>query len=206
MGIIKGDLFVISAPSGAGKSTLCKGLMEALPGIRFSVSYTTREPRPGEVNGVHYNFVTQPEFERMVSKGEFLEWARVHDNYYGTSKKAIDEMLAGGADCLLDIDTQGAAQIRKQFPGAVLIFIMPPSMGVLKQRLEGRGSDTPEVIKRRLENAAGEIKRYKEFDYVIINGSLEEALGRLKAVVLARKSLAAKIDPDWIEKDFLNRG
>ena len=197
---------MISAPSGAGKSTLCKGLMGANPNIRFSVSFTTRQPRPGEVNGVHYNFVAEPEFQKMADAGEFVEWARVHNNYYGTSGKAIEQMLSSGADCLLDIDTQGAAQIRQKFSDAVLVFILPPSMEALRERLEGRKSDPPEVIKTRLENARGEIKRYKDFDYAIINDSLEEALERLKAVVLARKCLLAKIDPGWIEKNFLGRG
>ena len=203
---MKGDLFVISAPSGAGKSTLCNGLMGANPNIKFSVSYTTRQPRPGEVNGIHYNFVAEAEFQKMADNGEFLEWARVHNNYYGTSRKAIEDMLSSGADCLLDIDTQGASQIRQKFPDAVLLFILPPSMEALRERLEGRKSDSPEVIKTRLENARGEIKRYKDFDYVIINDSLEEALERLKAVLLARKCLMAKIDPGWIEKSFLGRG
>ena len=147
----KGDLFVISAPSGAGKSTLCHRLMEETPGVAFSVSHTTRAPRKGEVDGVDYHFVSKEQFMHMVEQEEFLEWAEVHGNCYGTSRSAVTAMLENGQDVLLDIDVQGAMQVRDVFPESVLIFILPPSLQVLERRLRNRGTDTEETIRLRLE-------------------------------------------------------
>ncbi|MDA8168236.1 MAG: guanylate kinase [Nitrospiraceae bacterium] len=197
-----GDIFIISAPSGAGKTTLCDRLIAELPRLRHSVSYTTRNPRPGEVDGVHYNFVPEAEFKAMVERDEFVEWAVVHGNYYGTSAEGLREMTASGADVVLDIDTQGAKQMKGKFPEAVYIFILPPSMKTLRQRLEDRKSDSPDVIVRRLKNAVDEIRDYYLYDYVIINDVLEEALERLKAVILAQRVSASRVDPAWIEEQF----
>lgn len=202
----KGSLFVVSAPSGAGKTTLCQKLCETLPGIRYSVSYTTREPRPGEVNDVHYTFVDRAAFKALADAGDFVEWAEVHGNFYGTSRRRIEEMVQAGTDVILDIDVQGARQIRQALPDCLLIFILPPSMEVLKERLRGRMSDTEQVIERRLRNALGEIAEYKNYDYVIINNLFDEALRDLSSIVLAERSRTAKVDREWIERTFLKEG
>jgi len=199
----KGDLFVISAPSGTGKTTLARALLKLLPDLRHSVSYTTRKRRPGEIDGIDYRFISEAEFTRMAEACEFLEWAKVHGNFYGTSEKALKAMTGQGVDVLLDIDTQGARQTREKLPDAVLIFILPPSLKTLKERLVGRKSDSPEDIKKRLKRALDEIKEYKIYDYVILNDKLEEALEELKAVVLARRASVSKVDPDWVKSQFL---
>jgi guanylate kinase len=154
----RGSLFVVSAPSGTGKTTLCQKLREALPDLKFSVSYTTRKPREGEINDVHYTFVDEDEFRLMITDGEFVEWAQVHGNFYGTSKKRIEALMNEGLDVLLDIDVQGGGQIRAHFPDSVLIFVLPPSMDELKKRLSGRMTDSEDVINKRLVNAVDEIK------------------------------------------------
>ena len=188
-----GNLYVIAAPSGAGKTTLVRLLLEREPELRLSVSWTTRAPRPGEENGREYHFVTVDTFQAMISRQEFLEWAEVHGNYYGTSRKWIAECLAQGSDVLLEIDWQGARQVRVFFPEAVGIFILPPSMQDLQQRLTGRGTDAREVIERRLAAAQAEMRHVGEFDYVIVNDRLEQALDDLCAVVRAsRLSLPAQ--------------
>lgn len=202
----KGSLFVVSAPSGAGKTSLCQRLCETLPGIRHSVSYTTREPRPGEVDGVHYSFVDRSVFTAMAEKGEFLEWAEVHGNCYGTSRRRIEELLQAGVDVVLDIDVQGARQIRQSLQGCLLIFILPPSMETLKERLRGRKSDTEQVIAQRLRNALGEIAEYKKYEYVIINNLFDEALRDLASIVLAERARTAKADHEWVERTFLKEG
>jgi len=201
--IKKGILFVISAPSGAGKTTLCQNLLANMPGIRFSVSYTTRSPRQGEVNGIHYNFVDEKEFQRMIANREFIEWAEVHGNFYGTSGKKIAEMTLAGIDVLLDIDVQGARQVRESLPDSVLIFILPPSFEVLKKRLIGRMTDTDEVIGKRLKKAAFEIREYKNYDYVIVNDVIENALTELKSVIITERVRASTIDSRLIEENFL---
>ncbi|MEW5746578.1 MAG: guanylate kinase [Nitrospirota bacterium] len=198
----KGSLFVVSAPSGAGKTSLCQKLCEILPGIRYSVSYTTRAPRPGEIDDVHYTFVDAAAFRAMAAAGEFVEWAEVHGNFYGTSRRRIEELLQAGTDVILDIDVQGARQIRRSLPGCLLLFILPPSMEVLKQRLTGRMSDTAAVIERRLRNALAEIAEYKNYDYVIINDLFDEALRDLSSIVLAERVRVTKIDQEWIERTF----
>ena len=188
-----GRLFVISAPSGAGKTTLTRMLLAADPAIKLSISTTTRPPRPGEVDGREYHFVAPARFEAMRDAGEFLEWAHVHGNYYGTSKRWIVEQRALGHDVLLEIDWQGAQQVRQAFDDPVGIFILPPSVDALRDRLVGRGQDSAEVIARRLAAARTEMSHVSEFDYVIINKDLAQALIDLQTVVgAARLTCAAQ--------------
>jgi len=184
----RGCLFVVSAPSGAGKSTLCSALRRQVPDLLYSVSYTTRAPRPGEQEGKDYVFIGLEEFKRGIELGKWAEWALVHGNYYGTSADVIDQALASGKDLLLDIDVQGAAQIRQRFAQAVTIFILPPSMEVLRQRLESRGTDSRETIEKRLGNASAEIAQQTAYRYVVANDSLPEALARLVAIVTRHRA------------------
>ena len=182
-----GTLFIVTAPSGAGKTTLVSGLLERDPLVRLSVSYTTRAPRTGEVNGQHYHFIDVQGFRALRDKGEFLEWAEVHSNYYGTSKRWLEEQIRAGRDILLEIDWQGAQQVRKVFPKAVGVFILPPSVEELERRLRGRGTDSEDVISRRVLGARGEMRHVAEFDYVIINENLPAAIEDLVAVVRASR-------------------
>ena len=182
-----GNLFVVAAPSGAGKSSLVKALMELDGQIKPSVSHTTRPPRGQEKHGREYYFVSPPEFDAMVVAEAFVEWAHVHGQRYGTSKKAIEDRMASGGDVVLEIDFQGALQIKKIYANAVLIFILPPSWEELRARLERRGEDAPEVIELRLRNAAIEMAQAREFDFVIINELFERALFDLKAIVHAQR-------------------
>lgn len=180
-----GGLLVISAPSGAGKTTLCRRLLAEVPAIEFSVSHTTRAPRPSEEDGVDYHFVTSAEFAARRDRGEFLEWAVVAGHEYGTSAAAVREAMARGRDVLLDIDTQGAASVRRLVPEAVQIFILPPGPEALRERLVGRRSETPADLDRRLGLALGEIEQAHLYDYLVVNDDLEEAFDRLRAVVLS---------------------
>lgn len=182
-----GNLFIVSAPSGAGKSTLVRGLLERDAAVQLSVSFTTRAPRPGERDGREYHFTDVARFRAMREKGEFLEWAEVHGNYYATSRVWLEERMALGQDVLLEIDWQGAQQVRAVFPGAIGIFILPPSMEELERRLVGRGQDSPDVIARRLAAAHDEMGHVGEFEYAIINNYLEDALADLLAVVRATR-------------------
>ena len=182
-----GNLFVVAAPSGSGKSTLVKALMEVDAGVVPSISHTTRAPRGQEVDGREYHFVDDATFQRMVRDGAFFEWAQVHDHYYGTSRKAVEALLRDGRDVVLEIDWQGALQIRKLFPDAVLVFILPPSLQELRARLERRGEDTHDVIEQRLVNAQRELDQVYHFDYVIINRLFERALFDLKTIVHAQR-------------------
>jgi guanylate kinase len=182
-----GNLFVVAAPSGAGKSSLVKALMELDSRVQPSVSHTTRPPRGQEKHGREYFFVSSQEFDAMVLADGFVEWAFVHGHRYGTSKKAIEERIAQGADVILEIDFQGALQIKRMFGNAVLIFILPPSWEELRSRLERRGEDSTEVIETRLKNAAEEMAQVNEFDFVIINELFERALFDLKAIVHAQR-------------------
>lgn len=197
----RGDIFVISGPSGVGKTTLSQLLLKSVKRLAFSISYTTRPPREGEKNGIDYFFVTLPEFKTMVNKGEMLEWAEVYGHYYGTSAKFIKETLMEGQDVLLDIDVQGAEHIKRHFSQAVLIFIVPPSLEVLRRRLWERQTETEEALKRRLESARKEIKNCKKFDYIVINKDLKSALSEILAIVTATK---ATRDRKWpqIKKTF----
>ncbi len=201
----KGDLFVVSAPSGAGKTTLCQRLLSMIEGITFSVSYTTRAPRPEEVDGRDYFFVSEDEFRKMADAGEFAEWAQVHGNLYGTSKKRLDEALNGGTDILLDIDVQGARQLKDSYPEGIFIFVLPPSMDILSERLRGRMSDTPEVIAGRLRKAVDEIRDYAQYNYVIVNNIFEQALRELGAIVASRRLSSVRVDREWIEKNFFKQ-
>jgi guanylate kinase len=182
-----GNLFVIAAPSGAGKSSLVKALMEHDPALQLSVSHTTRSPRGQERNGREYYFVSPAAFDAMVQANAFVEWAHVHSHRYGTSRQAIEDKIVQGADIILEIDFQGAIQIKKQFANAVTIFILPPSWEELRARLEKRGEDSPEVIALRLKNAATEMVQADKFDFVIINELFERALGDLQSVVHAQR-------------------
>ena len=189
----EGVLFVISAPSGAGKTTLCKEIIDIFPGLRHSISYTTRTPRPGEVHGRDYFFVGQDEFSRMVGAGEFAEWAEVHGNHYGTSLSTLKECRSQGIDLILDIDCQGAQQLKGRFGGGVYIFILPPSIAELRRRLDSRSSDTEEVIERRINNAAAEIKEARWYDYIIVNDRFSEAVIQLKSVLIAEQCRSSRV-------------
>ncbi|HET7403710.1 MAG TPA: guanylate kinase [Usitatibacter sp.] len=180
-----GNLFVVVAPSGAGKTSLVNELLQREPNIRLSVSFTTRQPREGELHGREYHFVKRAAFEDMIASGDFLEHANVFGNYYGTSRRWIEEQLAGEHDVLLEIDWQGAQQVRKLFPHMVGIFIMPPSLAELRRRLERRGKDAPETIERRLSGAREDISHVLEFEYIIVNESFDSAATDLHAVVRA---------------------
>jgi guanylate kinase len=182
-----GNLFVVAAPSGAGKSSLVKSLLELDARLVVSVSHTTRAPRGQEQDGREYHFVDEPTFRRMIEAGEFFEWAEVHGRLYGTSRAAIESRIAGGEDVVLEIDWQGALQIKRLFPNAVLIFVLPPSWDELRQRLERRGEDGPEAIEERMRNARIEVVQARHFDFVIINALFETALFDLKAIVHAQR-------------------
>lgn len=178
-----GRLFIISAPSGAGKTTLCQALRAKYPDLRYSVSYTTRSPRPGEHDGSDYYFITPQSFEAGIRSGRWAEWARVHGHYYGTSAERIDAQLAAGHDVLLDIDVQGTLQLVDRYPESITIFIMPPSMEVLKQRLVARGTDSPETIARRLQAAQEEIDQKGIYRHVLVNDDLSDAVNALNHLV-----------------------
>lgn len=182
-----GQLYIFSAPSGAGKTSLVEALLKSTSGIEVSVSHTTRAMRPGEENGLHYHFVDTAEFEKMVEAAAFLEDAKVFDNYYGTSQKAVEDRLSQGEDVILEIDWQGAQQVRKLMPFAISVFILPPSREALEQRLNSRGQDSAEIITRRMRDATSDMEHYVEFDYVIINDDFDEATQQLKSIVLAQR-------------------
>ncbi|MFZ2854634.1 MAG: guanylate kinase [Rhodocyclaceae bacterium] len=182
-----GNLYIVTAPSGAGKTTLVRLLLENDPGIRLSISCTTRMPRNGEADGREYHFLDVPDFLARIESGDFLEWAEVHGNYYGTSRSGIEGEMAAGRDVLLEIDWQGAQQVRKLFPAAIGVFILPPSVDELASRLSGRATDSAETIARRLAAARDEMRHMAEFDYVIINDDLQQALTDLLSVVRASR-------------------
>jgi guanylate kinase len=187
-------VFIISAPSGSGKSTLVSRLMAHVPGLMFSISYTTRKPRGAEVDGQNYHFIARADFEVMIANGEFLEWAEVFGNYYGTHRGVLEEARAHGVDLVLDIDVQGARQLQCSIPEAVTIFILPPSRSVLAQRLQARGEDREEVIQRRLHDAAGEIGNYRAYNYVVINRDLNESDSLLCAIVRAERARRTRVE------------
>ena len=191
----QGTLFIVSAPSGAGKTSLVRELIESLDGIRVSVSHTTRAQRRGEVDGVNYHFVNIAEFEAMISQGEFFEYAQVFDNFYGTSRSAVEALLKAGQDVILEIDWQGAQQVREQVPDSVSIFILPPSCDELERRLANRGTDAHATIARRMRDAVSEMSHYDEYDYLVINDDFTTALRELQALVIAQRlSLARQQD------------
>jgi guanylate kinase len=186
-------LFVVSAPSGAGKTTLCLRLLETVPGIAFSVSYTTRSPRQGEIDGKDYYFVSRQRFDSMISAGAFLEWAEVHGNYYGTGRSEVSQRLEHGEDVLLDIDVEGAKQVRRLFPQATLIFVLPPSWSVLEQRLRGRRSEDAQGVGIRLANARSEVQMIQGYDFIIINDNLLHAAENLKSIVVAQRCRTSRV-------------
>lgn len=188
----QGILFVISAPSGTGKSTLARRLLESVPGLAFSVSYTTRPRRAGEESGREYHFLDDPRFDAMIAAGEFLEWAPVFERRYGTGRKATEDALAAGSDLLLDIDVQGAAQVRASGLDAASIFILPPDFATLEGRLRGRGSEGPEAAALRLHEAGREAMEYDHFDYVVLNAELEEASSELASIVRAERARTSR--------------
>ncbi len=181
-----GHLYVIAAPSGAGKTSLVKALLQQEPSARFSISYTTRRQRPNEVHGRDYHFVSHAEFEAMVAAGAFLEHARVFDNYYGTARAQVEQLLSQGTNVILEIDWQGAQQIRKVLPACRSVFILPPSRSELERRLRGRGTDDEAVIQRRLQDAASDMSHWAEFDYVVVNADFAQALAELHSIVLGQ--------------------
>lgn len=185
--MFEGTLYIVSAPSGAGKTSLLKALVERDPRIRVSISHTTRAKRPGEVDGVDYHFVDVDLFARMIGEGAFVEHAQVFGNFYGTSEQAVREVLSTGDDVVLEIDWQGARQVRRRFPGAVSVFILPPTPEALRERLTGRGQDSAEVIERRMADARSEMEHYPEYDYLVINDRFEQALEELGAVVISQR-------------------
>ncbi|MBM5574820.1 guanylate kinase [Deefgea sp. CFH1-16] len=190
--MVKGNLLVVTAPSGAGKTTLVAALLAADNQVQLSISFTTRPPRDGEVNGKDYHFVDRAEFERMIAAGELLEFAEVYGNYYGTSQLWINEVMANGRDILLEIDCQGAEQVRRLFPAAIGIFILPPSLATLESRLRGRGKDSDEVIARRLAVAKEEVNHVDEFDFVIVNEHIDDAIRDIIAVVRTQRLTLAR--------------
>lgn len=192
----RGTLFVVSAPSGAGKTTLCREARLRLPDLAYSVSYTTRPPRPGEIEGTDFVFVTEPRFRALQEGSEFAEWATVHGNLYGTRAGVLEEALAAGRDVLLDIDTQGAAQLRARYPEAVLVFIVAPSMVELAQRLRERRSDAESEIARRLARAREEVKLWRSYDYLVVNRDLKEAADHLTAIITAERCRTARLALD----------
>ncbi len=181
----RGLLYVVSAPSGAGKTSLCKAIIDILPNLRHSVSHTTRSPRAGEVDGVDYHFVSNAQFDTMVADGAFVEWALVHGNRYGTALASLEEGRDAGCDLLLEIDCQGAAQLKERCPDAIFIFVLPPSFQELERRLKGRQTDTTEVIEQRLLNARVEMREMFWYDYLVINDDFDLASQQLQAILLA---------------------
>ncbi len=186
-GKTKGSLFIVSAPSGAGKTSLVKRLQQEVDGLVVSVSHTTRDQRPGEVDGIDYCFVEHAKFEAMLEKGAFLEQAQVFDNFYGTAQESVEKLIADGLDVILEIDWQGAEQVRNKLPEALSLFVLPPSRKALEERLKGRGQDSDEIISRRMRDAIAEMTHYAEYDYLIVNDDFELALKEMKAIVIAQR-------------------
>lgn len=192
----RGQLFIVSAPSGTGKTTLVERLVQCVPGLRMSRSYTSRPARVGEQDGVDYNFITRERFEKMAREGQFLEWADVFGNCYGTCAADTDAMLARGEDVVLVIDVQGARQVRSRGIETIGIFVLPPSAAVLEQRLRGRSKDSEEQIRRRLEVASAEVDEYSQYEYVVVNDEIEAAVGRLESIVGAERARIRRVRDD----------
>jgi guanylate kinase len=201
----RGRLFIVSAPSGAGKTTLCRSVVASLPHLKFSVSYTTRQPRPGETPGADYSFINRGDFQSMIDRGEFIEWAEVHGERYGTSRQRLHEMIRSGYDVILDIDTQGAMQIKEKHSEGTYVFVMPPSMEVLRQRLRSRMTDSLQEIDKRLNRSVAEIKTYPAYDYVIINDTLNKAVREFEAIILSYRARTEMINPLWVEERFFKQ-
>ena len=194
----QGLLFVVSGPSGVGKSTLCKTMVAQVPHTMLSVSCTTRSPRPGEQEGVDYCFVEEARFRAMIDRDEFVEWAEVYGNLYGTPRQQLDQAMDQGIDVLLDIDAQGARQIMKRFSGAVYVFVTPPSLEALRTRLYRRASDSPDAIQRRLQSASDEIANYRSYHYLIRNEELTRATKELESIILAERVKTERLDTEWL--------
>lgn len=184
---MRGTLFIVAAPSGAGKSSLVNAVLAQEPGIALSISFTSRAPRPGEANGQHYHFVSEDEFRRMIEAGDFFEYALVHGDYKGTARQSVEPLLAQGKDVLLEIDWQGAQQVRAKLPGAVSVFILPPSREALEQRMRKRAQDSEETIARRLAAAREEMSHHHEFDYVIVNDDFATSVNELRSIFIAQR-------------------
>ena len=199
----RGILFVVSAPSGAGKTTLCKELVRRVPSLKHSISYTTRSPRPGELHGREYFFVEARYFQDLIEKNEFAEWAQVYGHRYGTPRTPLLDLMDNGTDVLLEIDVQGARQIKKMFDDAVYIYILPPSIEALRQRLQQRGGDSTEEIQRRLQKVREEMWSYREYDYIVKNDDMTHAIKGLEAIVLAERIKTKRVDLPWLEENFL---
>jgi guanylate kinase len=190
---MKGNLFIISSPSGGGKGTLIREILNRVPNVGYSISFTTRQPRLGEIQGQHYYFVSVQEFENLIAAGEFLEYANVHGNFYGTSRGEVEKELLLGRDVILEIDVQGAESIKRLMPESVSVFILPPDFETLRERLIRRGTDAPEVLAVRLKNAPDEIRRFTEFDYVLLNDEKERAFAQLAAIFYAECARAGRM-------------
>lgn len=199
----RGILFIISAPSGTGKTTLCKQLTTNLPGLWHSVSYTTRKPRPGEEHGREYYFIEEQTFQEMAARNEFVEWAHVYGQLYGTPWKSLTEKIDQGIDVLLEIDVQGAMQVKKRFEDSVSIFILPPSMTVLRSRLQTRASDTPEEIQRRLHKVKEEVWSYREYAYIVRNEDLGRSLRDLESIFWSERLKTKRLNMTWLENNFI---
>ena len=199
----RGILFIISAPSGTGKTTLCKQLVTNLSGLWHSVSCTTRKPRPGEEHGREYYFIEEQTFQEMIARNDFVEWARVYGHLYGTPWKSLTEKIDQGIDVLLEIDVQGAMQVKKRFEDSVSIFILPPSMTVLRSRLERRASDTPEEIQRRLHKVREEVWSYREYAYIVRNEDLDRSLRDLESIFWSERLKTKRLNMTWIESNFI---
>jgi len=193
----KGALLIISAPSGAGKTTICRKLLARRKDLKYSISCTTRAPRAGEKDGKAYFFLTREEFKRRIQRNELLEWAMVHDEYYGTPRKFVDEQLERGLNVIMAIDVQGAMSIRRKHPAAILVFVLPPSMDVLKARLAGRREASDSVAKR-LANSRGELAAAKDYDYVVVNDALEKAVDQISSILTAETLKTSRLDPSHL--------
>jgi guanylate kinase len=199
----RGILYIVSAPSGAGKTTLCKQIVTSVPGIWHSVSFTTRMPRPGEAHGREYFFINKNVFQEMVARNEFLEYAHVYSHWYGTPLKPLTAKLEQGIDVLLEIDVQGALQIKKQFEDTVFIFILPPSMDILRARLQSRGSDSQEEIDLRLNKVRAEVRYCNEYQYIVRNDDFTQSLRDLQSIFLSERLKTSRLDMHWLEQSFL---
>ncbi|MDF0668853.1 MAG: guanylate kinase [Nitrospira sp.] len=199
----RGILYIISAPSGAGKTTLCKQIAASVSGLWHSVSFTTRKPRSGEEHGREYFFIEENVFHDMIARNEFLEYAHVYSNWYGTPLKPLMDKMDQGIDVLLEIDVQGALQIKKKFGDAVYIFILPPSMDILRARLQGRGSDSQEEIVRRLQKVREEVWSFREYHYIVRNVDLTQSLHELQSVFVAERLRTKRMDMHWLERSFM---
>ena len=201
---MKGNLFVISGPSGAGKGTVCKAFMEKHPEVYLSISATTREPRPDETDGKEYFFITESEFKKRIAQGKFLEHAVYCDHYYGTPKDKVLEHIQAGRDVILEIESDGAMQVRSRYPEGVFIFVCPPSMEELERRLKDRGTESPEVIARRLEKARAEFRRASKYNYMLMNDKVEDAVKRLEEIMAADKSYMPR-NIEFLNKEFVSK-